>query len=64
MGIYDFGTEFPWEIWVGLAIAAIVLYLAIRTSKRADRRHMHASGTATRTTGASSTNRRTTTGVR
>jgi NhaP-type Na+/H+ or K+/H+ antiporter len=51
MGIYDVGTEFPWEIWVGLLIAAVVLYLAVRTSRRADRRHLHAAGATTQRTG-------------
>ncbi|MBA3826165.1 MAG: hypothetical protein H0X24_19980 [Ktedonobacterales bacterium] len=69
MGIYDIGTEFPWEIGVGLAIAAVVLYLAIRTSRKADRRHLHAAGTTTPRTGATparpaATARRTTSGGR
>ena len=49
MGIYDIGPEFPWEIWIGLAIAAVVLYLAVRTSRKADRRHLHAAGTTSTT---------------
>ncbi len=61
MGIYDVGTEFPWEIWVGLAIAAVVLYFALRVSRRADRRHLHATGAATPKR-PSATARRTTTG--
>jgi len=38
MSIYDNGTEFPWEIWLGLAIAAVALYLALRVTRKADRR--------------------------
>jgi hypothetical protein len=39
MSIYDNGTEFAWEIWVGLLIAAVVLYFAVRASRKSDRRH-------------------------
>lgn len=41
MSIYDNGTQYPWEIWVGLAIAAVVLYLVVRSTRKADRRHTY-----------------------
>jgi NhaP-type Na+/H+ or K+/H+ antiporter len=55
MSIYDSGYQFPWEIWTGLILAAIILYLGIRSSRRADRKHaaQHAprpTGTAPKTT--------------
>lgn len=39
MSIYDNGYQFAWEIWVGLLLAGVVLWLGIRSSRRADRRH-------------------------
>ena len=39
MSIYDSGYQFAWEIWLGLILGAVVLYFAIRASRKADRRH-------------------------
>lgn len=39
MSYYDYGTEFAWEIWVGLILAAIALYFALRASRKSDRCH-------------------------
>lgn len=39
MSIYDNGYQFPWEIWVGLAIAVALLVWGMRISRKADRRH-------------------------
>jgi hypothetical protein len=52
MSYYDFGTEFAWEIWVGLILAAVVLYFALRASRKSERRHQakYARATAPRTT--------------
>jgi hypothetical protein len=55
MSIYDNGTQYPWEIWVGLIIAGVVLYFVVRATRKADRRHnyhmSHTANVGSKTTG-------------
>ncbi len=50
MSYYDSGYQYPWEIWLGLALAALALYFCVRVSRRMDRRRAPhaASGTTPR----------------
>jgi hypothetical protein len=38
MSYYDNGYQYPWEIWIGLALAALALYLCVRVTRKMDRR--------------------------
>ena len=38
MSYYDNGYQYPWEIWIGLALAALALYLCVRVTRKLDRR--------------------------
>jgi uncharacterized membrane protein len=44
MSIYDNGVMYPWEIWVGIALAVIILYFGVRATRKAAHRHERASG--------------------
>jgi NhaP-type Na+/H+ or K+/H+ antiporter len=41
MSIYgDYGNILPWEIIIALIAGVLILWLGIRATQRADRRHM------------------------